>query len=168
MVFDPVGIFRCLERHNVSFLVIGGIAARLRGAPLVTQDVDITPAHSTKNLERLAGALAELNARLRTSSDSDGVAFPFDAEFLSSSSILTLTTDLGDLDVVAVPDGTTGYTDLHRDADTVRVALDPDLFVEIASLADIIRSKEAAGREKDRAALPLLRLALEESDDRSG
>ncbi len=166
--FDPVGMLRCLERNRVSYLVIGGIAARLRGAPLLTQDVDITPAQSTANLKRLSTALKELNALLRSPSDPEGVPFPIDADFLSGSETLTLTTDFGELDLVATPDGTGGYKDLARDAEAIRVAVDPDLFVAVASLADIIRSKEAAGRDKDRAALPLLRTALEESTDRDG
>jgi hypothetical protein len=75
----------------------------------------------------------------------------------------TLTTRLGDLDLVMSPAGTGGFQDLSRDADELLVAESPQLIVKVASLADVIRSKEAAGREKDRAALPLLRRTLEES-----
>ena len=49
-----------------------------------------------------------------------------------------------------------------RDADQVVVSRSPRVVVSVASLADVIRSKEASGREKDRAALPLLRRTLEE------
>ena len=76
----------------------------------------------------------------------------------------TLTTTSGDLDLVMAPAGTGGYQDLIRDADELRVAVDPELLVNVASLADVIRSKEATGRDKDRATLPLLRRTLEESE----
>ena len=161
--FDPVALFRVLVAHQVEFVVVGGIAARLRGAPVLTQDVDIAPSSSRENLERLAGALADLDARLRTAADPSGVAMPFDPGLLASGPIWTLVTRFGDLDLVVTPDGTGGYPDLIKDADPLRVAVGPDLVVEVASLADVIRSKEAAGREKDRAALPMLRRALEES-----
>jgi hypothetical protein len=161
--FDPVAVLRVLNAHRVEFLVVGGIAARLRGAPLLTQDVDITPARDRANLERLAGALKDLDARLRTSTEPDGVAFPFDPGLLENATVWTLTTKHGDLDLVVSPAGTDGYHDLIRDADEMKVATDPDLAVQVASLADVIRSKEAAGREKDRAALPLLRRTLEEN-----
>ena len=161
--FDPVALFRVLVAHQVEFVVVGGIAARLRGAPVLTQDVDIAPSASRENLERLAGALADLDARLRTAADPSGVAMPFDPGLLASGPIWTLVTRFGDLDLVVTPEGTGGYSDLIRDADPLRVAVRPDLVVEVASLADVIRSKEAAGREKDRAALPMLRRALEES-----
>lgn len=161
--FDPVAMLRALTEHGVEFLVVGGIAARLRGAPLLTQDVDITPATDRANLERLAGALADLEAKLRTATEPEGVRFPFDPGLLESGSVWTLTTKHGDLDLVMSPAGTGGYHDLMADADVLRVAVDPDLEVNVASLIDVIRSKEAAGREKDLAALPLLRRTLEES-----
>jgi len=161
--FDPVAMLRLLHAHRVQFLVVGGIAARLRGAPLLTQDVDITPAPDRANLERLAGALKDLDARLRTATEPDGVPFPFDPGLLGNATVWTLTTKHGDLDLVVSPAGTDGYRDLIRDADELNVATEPDLSVQVASLADVIRSKEAAGREKDRAALPLLRRTLEET-----
>ncbi len=161
--FDPVAVLRVLDAHRVEFLVIGGIAARLRGAPLLTQDVDITPAPDRANLERLAGALKDLEARLRTATEPDGVPFPFDPGLLENAAVWTLITKHGDLDLVVSPAGTAGYQDLIRDADELKVATEPDLAVQVASLADVIRSKEAAGREKDRAALPLLRRTLEET-----
>jgi hypothetical protein len=160
--FDPVAILRLLVAHRVEFIVVGGIAARLRGAPLLTQDVDITPATDHTNLERLAAALRDLDARLRTATEPDGVAFPFDPTLLESASVWTLTTKHGDLDLVVSPAGTRGFRDLITDADRLKVAVDPELLVNVASLADVIRSKEAAGRDKDRAVLPLLRRTLEE------
>lgn len=161
--FDPVAILRVLKAHEVEFLVVGGIAARLRGAPLLTQDVDITPATDRANLERLAAALKDLEARLRTATEPDGVAFPFDPGLLASATVWTLTTKHGDLDLVVSPAGTDGFRDLITNSDRLKVAVEPDLMVNVASLADVIRSKEAAGREKDRAALPLLRRTLDES-----
>ena len=161
--FDPVALLRVLRAHQVDFLVVGGIAARLRGAPLLTQDVDIVPSADRDNLERLAKALQALDARLRTTTEPDGMPFPFDPGLLESATVWTLVTKHGDLDLVMSPSGTGGYRDLVVDADELKVAVGPDLTVKVASLADVIRSKEAAGREKDRAALPLLRRALEES-----
>jgi hypothetical protein len=161
--FDPVAVLQVLVERDVDFVVIGGIAARLRGAPLLTQDVDITPATDRPNLERLASALEELEARLRTAPQPDGVPFPFDPALLEIAKVWTLATRFGDLDLVVSPAGTNGYTDVVRDADELRVATDPELIVKVASLVDVIRSKEAAGREKDRATLPMLRRTLEET-----
>jgi len=162
--YDPVGILRVLVAHRVEFVVVGGVAARLQGAPLVTQDLDVTPSSAPENLSRIAAALEELGARFRTATEPEGVRFPFDPGLLANARSWTLTTDRGDLDLVFEPAGTRGYPDLVAGADDLRVAVDPPLVVKVAALADVIRSKEAAGREKDRAALPLLRRTLQERD----
>jgi len=161
--FDPVEILRALVAHEVEFVVIGGLAAVLRGTPLVTRDVDITPSTLGGNMDRLAKALEHLDAKLRTEKEPAGVSIPFDPGLLRSARIWTLTTKHGNLDLVMDPAGTEGYRDLIRDSAPLTIARRPDLVIAVASLADVIRSKEATGREKDRAALPLLRRTLEEA-----
>lgn len=162
--YDPVGMLRTLKAHDVEFVVIGGVAARLRGAPILTQDLDVTPRTTKANLERMAAALDQLEARLRTVGDPGGAEFPYDGALLAAANSWTLITRFGELDLVMEPAGTRGYEDLKADAETMRVASDPPLQVLVASLEDIIRSKQAAGRAKDQAALPLLRLTLDEID----
>jgi hypothetical protein len=164
--YDPVALLRALDDNDVDFVVIGGVAARLQGAPILTQDIDFTPAIDDENLERLARALRSINARLRSPRDPDGVDFPVEARFLAANRSWTLVSDVGDVDIVFEPAGTHGYDDVVTDADRLTVAEDPPLRVLVASLPTVIRSKEAAGRDKDRAALPLLRRTLEELDRR--
>ena len=156
--FQPAEILAALERHGVRYVVIGGLAATLHGSPVVTTDADICPARDRDNLDRLANALKELRARIRTADVSDGLAFACDAAFLSRIEVaLNLTTRFGDLDVSIVPSGTSGFEDLRQQAVTISLAGHP---VAVASLEDVIRSKEAANRPKDQAALPTLRLLL--------
>jgi hypothetical protein len=161
---DPVEILRTLERHGVRYVLIGAAAARVAGAPVVTEDVDVTPATDAENLERLAAALRDLEARLRSSSEPGGVAFPVDAAMLTGAEIWTLATSAGYLDICFTPAGTHGYDDLRREAAPER--LGRGLMVTVASLRDVIRSKEAAGRDKDLAQLPLLRRTLEQIRER--
>jgi hypothetical protein len=156
---DPVEALRVLERHGVRYVVIGALAAAASGAPVVTRDLEITPARDRANLERLAAALGELDARLRTPADPNGVAFPVDAEMLAGAEVWTLTTSAGELDLVFEPAGTRGYDDLRRDAS--RLEIGEGVRVPVAALADVVRSKEASGRAKDHAQLPLLRQTLE-------
>ena len=114
-------------------------------------------------MERLSEALAELGARIRTQDDPQGLAFGHDAESLARTEIMNLVTDAGDLDITFSPSGTGGFEDLRRDA--VQMVLF-GASIEVASLADVIRSKEAAGRLKDLAELPTLRRLLEEGESR--
>lgn len=156
--FDPEGILRTLTRHEVAFVLIGGLAATIHGSPLRTNDADICPSTTARNLKRLALALQDLDARLRSSDAAEGVPFSIDPVALKRAEMWNLVTRLGELDVSFRPSGTAGYEDLVRGS--VLVDLD-GLAVKVASLLDIIRSKEAAGRAKDRNALPLLRAMLE-------
>lgn len=132
---------------------------------MLTQDLDVTPRDLRSNLVLLAKALDNLEARLRTATEPEGVAFPHDSSFLAAARSWTLTTRPGDLDLMMDPAGTRGYDDLKEQAEFMTVAVDPPLIVEVASLEDVIRSKQAAGRAKDQAALPLLRQTLDESDN---
>lgn len=156
----------CAER--VDFVLIGGMAAILHGDVGVTIDLDIVPEHERDNLERLATALRHLDARIRTEGEPEGLAFDCSARFfrnLAPDAIVNMTTRAGDLDVAFRPSGTEGYRDLVRSSAEVEVA--DDVRILVASLADVIRSKEAAGREKDRIALPRLRRLLERESGRN-
>lgn len=157
-IFDPEAILAVLERHDVRYVLIGGLAATLHGSPHVTTDVDITPSTDAENLARLADALDDLDARLRVENEPGGVAFEHSAEALAGAIIWNLVTRCGDLDITLVPAGTSGFDDLKRDAIEIRIR---EIHVVVASLADVIRSKEAAGREKDQLTLPTLRRILE-------
>jgi hypothetical protein len=160
--FDPERMLSALAGEGVHFVLIGGMAAILHGDVGVTVDLDVVPERDAANLERLARALRALGARIRTEGEPQGLAFDCSAQFfanLSPDSIVNMTTQAGDLDVTFRPSGTQGFPDLRRDAIEIEAA--DRLHILVASLADIIRSKEAAGREKDRLALPRLRRLLD-------
>jgi hypothetical protein len=153
---DAAAMFTTLDRHGVAYVVIGGMAAAMWGADLPrTTDADIVPAADPANLERLAAALAELGARLRVPGEPDGLPAPLDATMLAGLTTVTMLTDHGPLDVTFRPDGTTGYADLA--ARSVRRPVGDHPGVPVADLADVIASKQAAGRAKDLTALPALR-----------
>lgn len=159
--YEPDRLLEVFERHGVRYVVIGGFAAMLRGSPYDTTDVDVTPERSELNLRRLSAALEELEAAVRVDAESaaDLPALELDAAALDRFQTLALTTKYGNLDICLVPDGTQGYRDLRRGA--TRELITETLEIPVASLADVIRSKEATGREKDLLHLPTLRRLLE-------
>ena len=159
--FRPERILEVLAAHRVDYVMIGGLAAAIHGSDLVTGDLDITPALGDDNLSRLSLALDELNARIRTPDVVEGLAFSHGATSLARATAWNLITDAGDLDVSFLPSGTQGYVDLQRDAVAIEILGAP---TRVASLADVIRSKQAAGRPKDLAALPMLRRLQAEID----
>lgn len=157
--FQPERILAALNKRKVRHVLIGGFAAVIHGSPYVTTDLDIVPDGNKENLGRLSAALRDLHARVWTSTEPGGLAFEHDAESLARVQTWNLITDHGRLDVTFRPSGTGGYGDLVRDAVHLTIL---DQEVDVASLADVVRSKEAAGREKDRLVLPTLRRLLEQ------
>jgi hypothetical protein len=162
---DAVALLEVLERHRVAYVVVGGYAAELHGSVRRTVDLDVVPRTTLDNLERLADALRELRARIRTDDDPACLPFATSAQALAGMSMLNLVTAHGELDLNFTPTGTAGYEELHTDATTFSVGR---VQVQVASLAAVIRSKTAAGRGKDLDALPELhRLAGMRSTDNS-
>ena len=155
--FDPRAIFDALDRHSVRYVLIGGMAAILHGASHVTTDVDVVPQDARENLERLSKVLKEIHAKVRVSGEPAGVPFDPSADSLARVRVWNLQTDLGDVDLTFEPAGTRGFEDLRRDAVVMHLRSGD---VTVASLADVVRSKEAADRPRDRAAIPALRSLL--------
>lgn len=165
--FRPDEILRVLAEHQVEFVVIGGLAAVLHGADYITTDIDVTPRRTRENLDRLSAALDALDARIRVAVLPEGVPFSHDGRSLGRALVWNLQTPYGDLDLTMEPAAfADGWDDLHPDAVVVQLR---GVKTEIASLADVIKSKAAADRPKDRVALPSLRalLAQQRRDARS-
>ncbi len=161
--FQPELILEVLERHRVRYVVIGGLAALAHGSPFPTRDVDVTPEMGPDNLRRLSDALRALDAKTWFGENEEPLPFAHDGASLANSGVWNLATPFGRIDISFQPNGTTGYADLVRDATPVDVL---GVTVPIASLADIIRSKQAANRPKDQRVLPVLREILASRHDR--
>jgi predicted nucleotidyltransferase len=155
--FDPLAILRTLERHDVRFVVIGGIAGRLWGSTTVTNDLDICYARDTQNLAALADALRELKAKLR-GVDRD-VPFITDARTLKAGDHFTFTTTAGSFDVLGTPKGSGGYESLFRTSTEMDVG---GVHVRVAAIEDLILMKRAAGRPKDLIELEILAAVRDE------
>lgn len=161
---DVAAILAVLERHEVRYVLIGGLATVVHGSPFPTENFDLTPEASRKNLQRLSDALKELGAKVRAAELDEPVSFGHDADSLAGVRVRNLHTPSGILDISFVPTGTDGYPDLVRDATEFELFGHPVL---VASLADIVRSKQAANRPKDQRVLPTLREILARRLDRS-
>jgi hypothetical protein len=160
--FDPERVVRTLGRHGVHYVLVGAVAARLQGFPRLSADTDITPERTAGNLERLATALRELDARVYTEGVPTGLAFDISAQALDRAAIWNLVTGAGRLDIVFQPSGTDGFADLDRNAIAFTIHGVP---LRVASLADILRTKEAANRPQDRQDAAVIREMLRRSKD---
>jgi hypothetical protein len=106
-------LIEVLDRYQVEYLIVGGVAAIAYGAARPTEDVDCVVRRERANLERLAGALGELNARLRVGGMTDAEArtlpVQIDATALELAGMSTWMTDAGPFDVLAGLEATDGH-----------------------------------------------------------
>jgi hypothetical protein len=161
-VFRPQRILEILAKREVEFILIGGVATALHGAPFPTVDVDIVPALETSNLDRLAAALNDLDALLRDSAQPAGIRLDLDGRTLKKAipgfGFLRFDTKFGYLDIIYKPAGIQGFGELARSATEEDTG---SARIRVASLEDVIRSKQAVGRPRDLEQLPTLRRLLE-------
>jgi hypothetical protein len=155
--FDPRRILIALQKHEVRFVVIGGIAGRLWGSPSVTNDLDVCYARDGANLDALAAALRDLKAKLR-GVDRD-VPFQIDRRALEIRDHFTFTTVAGNFDCLGRPAGSAGYDSLARTATIMELG---NMSVPIASLDALIMMKRAAARPKDLIEVEILAAVREE------
>jgi hypothetical protein len=151
--FDPRGLLATLDRHRVTYIVVGAFARVVQGADEVTRGVDIVPSMREENLRRLDAALDELDAEA-VDGGGRSVAGNEDVD-----SVKEFRTNRGELKVVPEPAGTSGYDDLRRAA--TREPLGQGLRPAVASTGDLARMLSALGREDDMPKLLALRRLAE-------
>jgi hypothetical protein len=142
-VFDPRGLLAALDRNYVGYVLIGGLARVIRGTDELTSGVDICPGLRFENVDRLARALEELEARR-----ADRRRLVVDEDTLAQEAVLELRTNRGGLKVVAEPAGTRrGYEDLRKAA--TREHIGEGLRPRVASVADLARMSAAMAHERE-------------------
>ncbi len=142
--FDPRGLLAALDRNYVGYVLIGGLARVIRGTDELTDGVDVCPGMRFENVDRLARALDELEARR-----ADRRRLVVDEDTLAQEPVLDLRTNRGQLKVVAEPAGTRrGYEDLRKAA--TREHIGEGLRPRVASVADLARMSAAMAHERER------------------
>jgi hypothetical protein len=140
---------------GVEFVIAGGVSAVLHGSPVITNDLDLCYRRTPDNVRRLVAALAPLAPRPR--GFPPDLPFAFDERTILLGSNFTLAVGPEDLDLLGTMSAVGGYEEVVGAAVDMTVAGRP---VKVLALTDLIASKEAAGRPKDLAVLPLLRALL--------
>ncbi len=159
--FSP--ILAALKAGDVRYVLIGGLAMVALGSAYITKDIDVSYACDPENLQRVVDALAPHHPKLRgVPAD---LPFFFDVLTLRNAHNITLTTDLGDLDILGDPAGVDGFEGLWERASVKEIY---GLPVRVASIDDLLAMKRAANRPKDQnhiLELLALRKLLQEEPD---
>ncbi len=144
---------------GVEFVVIGGVSAIIHGSVQFTFDLDVCYSRDGLNLRRLTAALAPFHPRPR--GFPPDLPFIWDPATVKNSTVLTLQTDIGDIDLLWEVAGLGTFDDVKKHT----VVLDAfGRRISTLSLPALIQAKRAAGREKDLRALPELESLLDAGD----
>jgi predicted nucleotidyltransferase len=139
-----------LNRHEVNWVLIGGMAVMLYGADYLTGDCDLAYERTKENLLRLKAALEELGARPVRAPD-DG---PFELDFsILLAPFMHLKTEAGPVDLINRLPNIDSFEELKRNALVVDI---DGVEVTIASIDDIIRLKTGSGRDRDQMHITML------------
>lgn len=151
-------LLKSLVTEKVEFIIVGGLAANVHGSARLTNDIDILYNRAEKNISLLVKALLPFHPYLR--GVPPGLPFIFDEKTILSGLNFTLTTDLGDIDLLGEIAGLGLYDSVKSNIISVELF---GLSVFCIDLKDLIKAKRAAGRPKDLEAIAELELLLEDS-----
>jgi len=152
-----LGVLRTLVRHNVDFIVVGGIAAVLHGAPIITRDIDVVHSRTPENIARTLSALQDLDAYYRLHPER---RLRPDASHLSSPGHQLLSTRFGPVDFLGTASRDGSYEQLMPHS--IEMEVGENLTVRVLNLEKLIAIKEEIRGEKDLVMLPQLRRVLVE------
>jgi len=157
---DFDSLLRVLNEAGVDFIIVGGVAAVAHGSARLTQDLDVVYSRNDVNIRQLADALAEHSPYLRGAPD--GLPFRWDTETIHRGLNFTLTTDLGDLDLLGEITGGGDYEALQPHTVTLELF---GMEVLCLDLEWLIRVKRAAGRPRDLEVLAELEAIQQETSE---
>jgi len=156
---DVGELLRRLADARVEFIVVGGAAAVLHGAPITTEDLDIVHRRSPENVARLKTLLDELDARVRELANRR--LPPQESALLGDGHVL-LSTRFGPLDCLGTLIDGRGFEELVSHSDSIKDEGTEFLVVDLPTLIEL---KTKTGRAKDRLMLPVLVALAEQLDD---
>lgn len=144
-----------LVASRVDFVVVGGVAAVLQGASLLTVDLDLCIPFSTENLSRLLPLMVAIDARFRAHPDRPRLTT--DVEHFASIRLLMLETRLGPIDILREITGIGGFDEVERASTEIDLG---EIRCRVLGLEGLISAKRAAGRDKDLRVLAELEATL--------
>ena len=140
MASEFAQLLSLLSLSQVEFILIGGLAAQAHGSARLTQDTDVIYRRTPENIHRLVQALSGMSPYLRGAPP--GLPFKFDVATVLRGLNFTLTTAIGDLDLLGEMTGGGSYEQVLPHTLVLRVF---DSDIRVLDLAALIRAKRRLG-----------------------
>jgi len=154
--FEPGALLERFADAGIEFVIIGGFAVIAHGYVRATRDLDIVPAPTPENYERLATVLRELDTEQIGVDAHLLPSQPTDPLGLAEGGSFQPMTSLGRLDVMQESDDVPAYARLAQSASAARFR---GRAIRVCSLAELVRMKRRAGRPQDVADVAALEAA---------
>jgi len=152
-----IAALRALSERDIQFIVVGGLAAVLNGAPVQTYDIDLVYSREQTNVDRLLLFLPEIDAIFRMQPER---RLRPTASHLAGGGHLNLVTSYGPVDLLATVGANLSFSDLLPLSDKMDIG--EGLRIQVLNLETVISIKEQLASDKDLAVLPILRQTLRE------
>ena len=154
----PADLTTLLERlleAEVEFVLVGGLAAVVQGAPVTTFDVDVVHRRTEENVDRLVAFLTKIGAHYR---NRPGPPLPPRRSAWLGPGHSLFMTDLGPLDALGAIEGGADYDQLLPESLALPIA---GRALHVLSLAKIVALKRASSDPKDKLRLQVLEAVLQ-------
>ncbi len=145
-MMDPDALFAALNEASVDYVVVGGLAANLRGSQRVTKDIDIVYSTEPTNLRKLCAVINAIEPRIIVLGQPEGSRLTLTPQHLKRYPLLQLSTKFGEVDLLSAIAGFKSYDAIKKASNTVDV---DGRSIPMLTLAGVIKSKRALKRPKD-------------------
>jgi hypothetical protein len=159
---DLSAILEGLSEADIKFILVGGLAAVVQGAPVTTMDVDIVHNRSSENISKLIALLNSIDATYRRSADK--VIGPNEGDITGRGHFL-FSTRFGPLDVLAFIEQGKAYEDLLED--TVEIEFRGHI-IRVLNLKELVELKKKSRDPKDKQRLTVLEETLRQVNEECG
>lgn len=153
---DLSAIIEGLLKADVQFILVGGLAAVIQGAPVTTMDVDIVHQQTLDNIAKLSAFLTSIEAVHRRPDDK---IIPLKKEDLSGMGHILSSTRLGPLDILAFIEQGKTFDDLMNHAVNIRFR---GYTLHVLDLKKLVDLKKKSHDPKDRHRLDVLEETLKQ------
>lgn len=145
-MMDPDSLFAALNEAGVDYVVVGGLAANLRGSQRVTKDIDIVYSTEATNLRKLCAVINAIEPRIIVLGQPEGSGLTLTPQHLKRHPLLQLSTKLGEVDLLSTIAGFKSYGAIKKASNAVDV---DGRSIPMLTLAGVIKSKRVLKRPKD-------------------
>jgi hypothetical protein len=146
---QPAALLAALVAANVDFVLIGGLAATIRGTTRVTRDIDIAYATHAQNLQRLCSILNQYEPQRIDLGEIVGAVMTLTPTMLKQHGVLQLSTALGEVDLLNRIDGFKSYGAIKALSQELTLA-NGSVTVAVLSIDGLLKTKRAMNRPKDK------------------